>query len=90
MKSEKGIFCRDASLKNLNHNNMTKYKPKTREFQFNSPNPPKIFETINCFKCHNERQFDGYVFKLVPLCADCRTESELKTLANRIERRAKR
>jgi hypothetical protein len=51
---------------------------------------PKILRVIHCSNCSNERELDGYVFKLVPVCADCRTESDLEILSKRIERRAKR
>ncbi len=49
--------------------------------------PPKVFESINCSNCHNERQFDGYIFKLVPVCAECRTEIEVQITGKRFERR---
>ncbi len=67
-----------------NKTTMKKYKPNQNEFQFKSAIPPKI---IICFNCHREREFDGYIFRLVRVCADCRTESEVLTTRKRFERR---
>ncbi len=60
--------------------------PPTNNKKITFGNPPEI---INCFACHHETELDGYLFKLVPVCADCRTERELEVLSNRIERRRK-
>jgi len=61
----------------------------TTETEKTQPNlrfgkPPEI---IICFACRHETELDGFVFKLVPVCAECRTASELKHLSNRIARR---
>jgi hypothetical protein len=74
----------------LSMNNNT---TKQNIFQFNlftSEQPKKVLQTINCFCCERKRELDGYLFKLVPVCSDCRTENSLEILSNQIERRAKR
>ncbi len=91
MNKNKGDAGNIAGFINLeNELTMINLIPTQNKFQFNSVNPPKVFELINCNNCNNERQFDGYVFKLVPVCADCRTEAEVQITRNRIGRRAKR
>ncbi len=71
---------------------MNHYTPSDEKTQsvFDFGKPPKVFQTINCHNCHNERELDGFVFKLVEVCAACRTASELKILSNRIGRRVKK
>ncbi len=63
---------------------------KKPQLNFNFGRSPKVFETTNCFDSRQERELDGYRFKLVPICAECRTERSLEILSNQIERRAKR
>jgi hypothetical protein len=68
----------------MNNNNRIQEK---KQFVFNiGSRPPKV---IICFHCKRETEHDGFVFKLVEVCRDCRTSSELKNLANKIERREK-
>jgi hypothetical protein len=69
--------------------NFTTKNQKTQP-DFNFGGLPKVFPQIICHNCHNERELDGFVFKLVEVCRDCRTASELKNLANQIERRVKK
>ncbi len=91
MKSEKPVAETTGRIDYLNHKpTMNKDTSKQSEFQFNSAKPSKVFQTIHCHNCHNERELDGFVFKLVEVCAACRTASELKNLANQIERRVKK
>ena len=94
MKSEKAISAKDGSNTNLEKQLlMKKSTTKQNKFQFNlftNEQPKKALHTINCFCCEQKRELDGYLFKLVPVCSDCRTESSLKILSNQIERRAKR
>ncbi len=66
------------------NNSNTNLEKIQQKLYFGSP--PKV---IICFHCKRETEHDGYVFKLVEVCRDCRTESELKNLANKIERRKK-
>jgi hypothetical protein len=103
-KNEKAIIsAKDYSL-NTNQKSelsMRKYKSNTNTNQDNSPlgfvlpelpfpHPPKTLETINCFCCERKRDLDGYLFKLVPVCSDCRTERSLEILSNQIELRVRR
>ena len=67
--------------------------PKKNKFQldlFVTERPKKTLEIIHCCDCHKPRLLDGYRFKLMPLCSDCRTEMDLDVLKKRIERRQKR
>jgi hypothetical protein len=69
-----------------------KFQPRNK-FQFDlfvTEQPKKVLETIHCCDCHNTRPLDGFRFKLMPLCSDCRTERSLEILSNRIGRRAKK
>ena len=47
-------------------------------------------ETICCFECKQRAEIDGYRFRLVPVCRDCRKEREVETVGNRFERRHKK
>ncbi len=66
-------------------NNITR-KTEISQQNLRFGNPPKV---IICFHCKRETEHDGFVFKLVEVCRDCRTSSELKNLAAQIERRGK-
>jgi hypothetical protein len=66
---------------------MKNFTPTNEKPQLDFGRPPKVFETIHCHCCRQMREFDGYQFKLVPVCADCRTERELEITGNRFERR---
>ncbi|MCY7344976.1 MAG: hypothetical protein LH614_02055 [Pyrinomonadaceae bacterium] len=71
----------------------TNNTPTQNKFQsdlFVTERPKKVLETIHCCDCHHTRPLDGYRFKLMPLCSDCRTEMDLEVLSKQIERRAKR
>jgi hypothetical protein len=50
----------------------------------------KVLKTICCHHYEQQRELDGYQFKLVPVCSECRTARDLQVLANRIERREAR
>jgi hypothetical protein len=50
---------------------------------------PKKLQIILCCDCKQPRELDGYRFKLMPLCSDCRTEMDLEVLSKQIERRAR-
>ena len=71
----------------MNNNTPADKKP---QLNLNFGKPPKVFKTICCHHCEQQRELDGYQFKLVPVCSDCRTERDLQVLANRIERREAR
>jgi len=85
MKKEKTAIYHNGGL-NIRTIAMTNNKTKTEKTQlnFNFGNPPKI---IICFNCHRETELDGYLFKLVPVCVNCRTESEVLITRKRFERR---
>ncbi len=51
---------------------------------------PNLLKTIQCFECNTRAELDGYRFRLVPLCHDCRTKREVEITRNRFERRQKR
>jgi hypothetical protein len=94
MSNEKANARHIGSNTNFNHEKtMIKHTPTQNKFQFDlfvTEQPKKVLETIHCCDCHNTRPLDGYRFKLMPLCSDCRTERSLEILSNRIERRAKK
>ncbi len=93
MKQNKGDAGNIAGFMNLkNKLTMKNFTPKNEKPQpkFDFGKPPKVLETINCFNCKQLRELDGYIFKLVPVCSDCRTERSFEILSNQIERRAKR
>jgi hypothetical protein len=87
------ISAKDSSFnKNLTGELlMNKYKPTNEKTQakINFGNQPKALETIHCFECNTRAELDGYRFRLVPLCRDCRTERSLEILSNQIARRTK-
>ncbi len=89
MRNEKAEALTSNGLNNglTNQLTMSNSTRNQSEFQFDSAIPPKVFQTINCFNCHNERELDGYIFRLVAVCADCRTESEVLITRKRFERR---
>jgi hypothetical protein len=93
-RNEKGIAANDAPINNLKTElTMKNNTPNQSNFQldlFSSQRPRKTLETIHCCNCQRHRELDGYRFKLVPVCSDCRTERDLEILSNQIERRAKR
>jgi len=64
-------------------------KTTKTQSDFNFGSQPKVFETINCHTCREERELGGFVFKLVGVCDECRTKEDLRILNNRILRRAK-
>jgi hypothetical protein len=67
--------------------------PTQNKFQldlFVTEQPKKILEIIHCFECKRHEPLDGFRFRLVPLCSDCRTERSLEILSNQIERRVRR
>lgn len=76
---------RELTMKNL-----TTIRNKFQSDLFKPERPKKVIEVIHCGDCHHTRPLDGYRFKLVPICFDCRTERSLEILSNQIERRAKR
>ncbi len=65
-------------------------KQLTLEFNEPQPNQPRILGVIQCFECKRQAELDGYRFRLVPLCACCRTEREVEIVNNRFERRQRR
>ncbi len=72
---------------------MSEYTPTKNKFQLEirvTEQPKKVLETIYCCDCQQPRELDGYRFKLMPICADCRTELDLEVLQHQINRRAKR
>ena len=80
---------------NSNGESISMYKDTTprNKFQldlFVTEQPKKVLQTINCFCCEQKRELDGYIFKLVPVCSDCRTTRSLEILSKQTERRAKR
>lgn len=80
----------NSNGESISMNNNT---PTQNNFQldlFVTERPKKILQTIHCCDCHNTRPLDGFRFKLMPLCSDCRTERSLEILSNQIERRAGR
>ena len=74
----------------ISMNNNTPTRNKFQLDLFVTERPKKILQTIHCCDCHHTRPLDGFRFKLMPLCSDCRTERDLDILSNQIERRAKR
>jgi len=83
-QNEKTAALESDGLTNFNdQKKYTKSKLKT-QLDLNFGKPPEI---IICFACHHEKEFDGYLFKLVEVCRDCRTESEVLTTRKRFERR---
>jgi hypothetical protein len=96
VKSEKAIIsAKDYGSKTNLENNltMTKDTPNQSKFQldlFSGKKPRKTFEIIHCCNCQRHRELDGYQFKLMPICSDCRAERHLEVHSNRIERRKKR
>ena len=84
----------NGSTEKLNtRTNRIDNKPKLQNYQldlFVTERPKKTLEIIHCCDCHKPRLLDGYRFKLMPLCSDCRTEMDLDVLKKRIERRQKR
>ena len=86
MQNEKtAVYHNDGSCTEFNEKTtMSNNTRKQLEFQFDSAIPPKI---IICFNCHREKEFDGFLFKLVEVCGDCRTESEVQITGKRFERR---
>ncbi len=79
----------NSNGESISMNNNTPTRNKFQLDLFVTERPEKVFPTIKCHNCKKERELDGFVFKLVEVCRDCRTASELKNLANQIERRAK-
>jgi hypothetical protein len=71
----------------MKNNNLTHQKP---QLNFNFGSPLKQLEIIECYQCKERSELDGYRFKLVPLCACCRTEREIEIVGNRYERRQQR
>lgn len=65
-------------------------KQFTLEFNEPQPKQPRILGIIACFDCKRQAELDGYRFRLVPVCACCRTEREVEIVNNRFERRQKR
>ena len=51
---------------------------------------PKSSRIVECFECHLTAELDGYRFRLVPVCACCRTVREIEVTGNRFERRNKK
>ncbi len=94
MNKNKGDAGNIAGFINLEHElTMPNLIPTQNKFQFDlflTERPKKVVETIHCCDCHHTRPLDGFRFKLMPLCSDCRTERDLDILSNQIERRAKR
>jgi hypothetical protein len=67
---------------------MTKLEQITFDFDKTEvQQQPRRLTTIQCYECKEFDELDGYRFRLVPLCRDCRTVSELEITANRFERR---
>jgi hypothetical protein len=103
-KNEKAIAGHDGSNNYLTEK-LTMRNSNTNQniFQLNSnlerktfvlpelpfEKPTKILEIIHCCDCRQQRELDGYRFKLMPVCSDCRTERSLEILSNQIERRVK-
>lgn len=85
--SNNGLAKTNEFTNQLTMSNNTRKQP---EFQFDSAIPPKVFEIIQCCDCGTQRELDGFRFKLMPVCSDCRTERSLEILAKQIERRAKK
>ena len=85
MRNKKTAVVVNSGLNNNfnDQKNYTKSDEKTQP-NLNFGKPPKI---INCFSCHHEKEFDGYLFKLVEVCRHCRTESEVLITRKRFERR---
>ena len=54
------------------------------------PEQPETFDLIECFECKQQSKLDGYRFRLVPLCACCRTKRGVEIVGNRFERRNSR
>jgi len=95
MKDEKTVALESngSNIRTENGLTMNNNTPTRNKFQldlFVTEQPKKVLQTINCFCCEQKRELDGYIFKLVPVCSDCRTERSLEILSNQIERRAKR
>jgi hypothetical protein len=86
MQNEKAVATNNGFNKINKQLTMTNSTQKTeiKQSKLNFGNPPEI---IICFACHREREFDGYIFRLVRVCADCRTESEVLITRKRFERR---
>jgi hypothetical protein len=94
MNKNKGDAGHIAGLINLENqlttmNDFTTTNQKS-QIMFDFGNRPKTLEIINCFGCNQSRELDGYRFKLVPICVDCRTERDVEITNNRFERRQQR
>ncbi len=92
-KNEKGIATNDAPKTKSNQSAMKNHTLNQPEFQldlFVTEKTKKSLEEIHCCDCHHTRPLDGFRFKLMPVCSDCRTNRSLEILSNQIKRRAKR
>ena len=98
MKNEKGIALTMPQLtikneqtnKSISMDNNTPTRNKIQLDLFVTEKTKKSLEEIHCCDCHHTRPLDGFRFKLMPVCSDCRTNRSLEILSNQIERRAKR
>ena len=89
MKNEKSPLER-ASITNINEQlTMKNCNTETQKTQINFDfgSQPKVFQTIICHICHTERELGGFVFRLVGVCDECRTECEVLITRKRFERR---
>ncbi len=60
---------------------------ETKTEELTKEKPTRRLPTIQCYECKEFDELDGYRFRLVPLCRDCRTEREVEITGNRFERR---
>ncbi len=65
-------------------------KQTTLEFVENLSEQSNVLDLIECFECKQPSQLDGYRFRLVPICACCRTKREIEIVGNRFERRQRK
>ncbi len=77
----------NSNGESISMNNNTPTRNKFQLDLFVTERPEKVFPTIKCHNCKNERELDGYLFKLVEVCRECRTESEVQITGKRFERR---
>jgi hypothetical protein len=65
---------------------------KQQNLNFDDPQDkkPKSLGVIQCFECKERAELDGYRYRLVPLCRDCRSERVVEITRNRFKRRQKK